>query len=179
MSRLIPDALEGLFRIAWRGHGLALLACLGLAASGCSSSPQHAGDATTEAAPTAATSPGEPIQAPVAEVASAKTPAAPNGTTGAKSRRTRNSRPATPPKPATVDTAESPLGRVVTANLILKFAVIDFSLRPMPAIGVEMLLYRGTQRVGQVRISGPVLDGHIVADIIAGDAATGDEVRLD
>lgn len=179
MSRLIPDTLEALFRTAWRGHGLALVACVSLAASGCSSSPQHAGDATTEAAPAAATGPGESIQAPGAAVATAKPPPAPNETTGAKSRRPRSGRPATPPKPATVDTAESPLGRVVTANLILKFAVIDFSLRPMPAIGVEMLLYRGAQRVGQVRISGPVLDGHIVADIIAGDAATGDEVRLD
>jgi len=91
----------------------------------------------------------------------------------------RSGRPAASTKPSTVDAAEVPFGHVVTANLLLKFVVLDFSLRPLPVIGQTLQLYRNGQRVGELRVSGPELDGHIVADITAGDAASGDEARLD
>ena len=79
--------------------------------------------------------------------------------------------------PTTVDTAESPFGRVVSANLPLQFVVLDFSLRPLPSIDQRMSLYRKGQKVGEVKISGPILNGNVVADIVAGDAQIGDEVR--
>lgn len=162
-----------------RGLPVLLAASLCLVLAGCASTSGTADAADPN--PAAAESHSAGTDAGGASVSDARTPAAAGAgaPAGSGAKRPRSGRPAPPPKPATVDTAEAPLGRVVTANLVLKFAVIDFSLRPMPAVGVEMQLYRGVQRVGQVRISGPVLDGHIVADIIAGDAATGDEVRLD
>jgi hypothetical protein len=42
-----------------------------------------------------------------------------------------------------------------------------------------MNLYRNGLKVGELRVTGPQQDANIVADVITGDAAAGDEVRVD
>jgi hypothetical protein len=69
------------------------------------------------------------------------------------------------------------VGRVVSANARGRFAILNFPLTRMPAVDTRMFVYRNGQIVGEVRISGPQKDDNIVADVFAGEAAPGDEVR--
>jgi len=70
-------------------------------------------------------------------------------------------------------------GRVVSVNPKLRFVVLDFSLNPLPPIDQRLNVYRQGQKVGEVKISGPARNSHIVADIVAGNAQPGDRVRDD
>jgi hypothetical protein len=69
------------------------------------------------------------------------------------------------------------VGRVATVNLPLRFVVLDFSLNPSPATGDRLNVYRRGQKVGEVNVTGPELNHNIAADIVAGEAQPGDEVR--
>lgn len=68
-------------------------------------------------------------------------------------------------------------GKVVSFNTDLRFAVLNFSVARMPAINQTLFLYRDGLKVGEVRITGPQKDDNIVADLVAGEARAGDEVR--
>ena len=68
-------------------------------------------------------------------------------------------------------------GKVASVNAALRFAVLDFYLTQLPPIEQRLGVYRQGQKVGEVKISGPVRDHNIVADITAGEAQPGDEVR--
>jgi hypothetical protein len=68
-------------------------------------------------------------------------------------------------------------GKVARANQNLRFVVLAFPITRMPAIEQRLVVYRGGLKVGEVKISGPQQDENIVADIVAGDADAGDEVR--
>lgn len=70
-------------------------------------------------------------------------------------------------------------GTVVKVNKKLRFAVLEFSLHPMPAIGQQLFLYRRGQKVAQIKVTGPVRGQTVVADIVEGNAAENDEVRAD
>jgi len=91
-----------------------------------------------------------------------------------------------PPQPATIDPARTNGGLIVTpdeglrgkvqsANENLRFAVLTFMGR-MPEIDQRLIVYRRGLKVGEVRITGPREDSNIVADIVAGEAAAGDDV---
>ncbi|MBU6399956.1 MAG: hypothetical protein KGS61_06540 [Verrucomicrobia bacterium] len=69
------------------------------------------------------------------------------------------------------------IGRVASVNPSLRFVVLDFSLNRLPALGQPLNVYRQGQKVGELRVSGPVLDNHVVADVVAGAAQPGDQVR--
>jgi hypothetical protein len=69
------------------------------------------------------------------------------------------------------------LGRVIAVNVTGQFVVIDFAPGAMPTTGRRMQVVRQGQKVGEVRISGPSRNFNIAADILAGEAAVGDEVR--
>ena len=59
-----------------------------------------------------------------------------------------------------------------------RFVVLRFPAGRMPAIGQRLFLYHDGLKAGEVKISGPQDDNYnIVADLIAGDAQAGDEVR--
>ena len=47
----------------------------------------------------------------------------------------------------------------------------------LPALEQRLIVYRGGLKVGEVKVSGPQQDDNIVADIVAGQAEAGDEVR--
>lgn len=69
-------------------------------------------------------------------------------------------------------------GTVVSVNSVGRFVVLRFAGGSLPAVGQELSVYRQGLKVGEVMISGPQRDDHIVADIVAGEARVGDEVRL-
>lgn len=70
-------------------------------------------------------------------------------------------------------------GKVASVNPTLRFIVMDFPLRRMPAFEQRLNVYRGGQKVGEVKVTGPSLDTTIAGDIIMGEAQIGDEVRED
>lgn len=69
------------------------------------------------------------------------------------------------------------VGKVATFNAIGRFAVLNFSVTRMPAVGQTLFLYRDNLKVGEVKITGPQKDDNIVADLVSGEGAVGDEVR--
>ena len=84
--------------------------------------------------------------------------------------------PARPSRPTVQAIVES-RGRIVVVRPLSRFVVIDFGIDNLPPLGQEMAVYRNGVRVGTVRISGPSMGSMIVADVLAGDARVGDEVR--
>jgi hypothetical protein len=85
------------------------------------------------------------------------------------------------PKPgAPVVTADLRIsGRVKTVNVKGRFVFLSFPVVSMPAVGECLSIYRDGLKVGVVRVTGPQRDEYIVADIVAGGAHEGDEVRSD
>ena len=70
-------------------------------------------------------------------------------------------------------------GTVVKVNQKLRFAVLEFPLHPMPAIGQHLFLYRRGQKVARIQVTGPVRGQTVIADILEGSAEENDEVRAD
>jgi hypothetical protein len=70
-------------------------------------------------------------------------------------------------------------GKIASVNPSLRYVVVDFYSSQVPKIDQRMSVYRQGQKIGEIKITGPELSHNIAADIIAGDAKVGDEVRLD
>src|SRR5262249_45692898 len=87
--------------------------------------------------------------------------------------------PSGAPSPAGKKVIISPslalVGKVVSVNTNLRFAVLDFPPGIMPTVGQQLSVYRGEQKVGEVKVSGPQRDTNIAADITAGQAQVGDQ----
>ncbi|MSU22004.1 MAG: hypothetical protein EXS30_11490 [Pedosphaera sp.] len=98
---------------------------------------------------------------------SAKTSASPQAKTGAA-----------PRTPQATPVSRS-AGKVVALNSNLRFVVVDFFLSQLPSVDQRLSVYRQGLKVADVKISGPERSNNIVADIIAGEAKVGDEVRSD
>ena len=75
-------------------------------------------------------------------------------------------------KPADVLT-----GKVSSYNSVGGFAVLNFPVTKMPAVGQKLSVYRAGLKVGEVKITGPQKDDNIVADLAKGEIKVGDEVR--
>lgn len=77
--------------------------------------------------------------------------------------------------------AVSPLpfvhGTIRMVNEDLKFIVFDFALDQFPSHGQFLGVYRGDEKVGEVRVSGPTQQTYTAADIVSGDIRVGDKVR--
>lgn len=87
-----------------------------------------------------------------------------------------------PPKPEPesklIVTPENMLvGTVATYNTAGRFVVLDFPVGKLPALDQVMFVYRQGLKVGEIRITGPERDHNTVADLVAGEARKGDEVR--
>jgi hypothetical protein len=68
--------------------------------------------------------------------------------------------------------------RVISYNEAGRFVVLSFPIRQMPNADQIFFLYRGGLKTGEVKITGPQDDNNnIVADVVAGGAQAGDEVR--
>ena len=68
-------------------------------------------------------------------------------------------------------------GKVVRYNDAGRFVVLDFPLGRTPSVEQRMFLYRRGLKVGEIKITGPQIENHIVADLTTGEAQQGDEVR--
>ena len=88
------------------------------------------------------------------------------------------------PAPAPVEAPmlmpdEAVQGRVVSVNPPLRYVVMDFPVRNFPVLDQRLSVYRDGQKIGEVRVTGPILGTAAAGDILAGQAAVGDEVRED
>lgn len=70
-------------------------------------------------------------------------------------------------------------GRVARVNPQARTVVLSFPLGWLPALERRLNVYRQGVKVGEVKVTGPQMDTNIAADLIAGEAAAGDEVRED
>jgi hypothetical protein len=68
-------------------------------------------------------------------------------------------------------------GRVAKVNHDLNFVIIDFTNTRQPKLEQRLSIYRVGQKVGEVVVSGPFRNTTVAADIVAGEAKYGDEVR--
>ncbi len=79
--------------------------------------------------------------------------------------------------PAIVTPDYSLTARVVTYNPAGRFVVLGFPVGQMPRLDQGLFLYRNGIKVGEIKVTGPQRDNNIVADLVNGEAQTGDEVR--
>ena len=89
----------------------------------------------------------------------------------------RTNRVAITPRYPAINPVTPVQGRVTFVNARFRFVIVDFAFHQMPRLEQRLGVYRGGERVGEVRISGPADGSTIVADIMSGDAGAGDQVR--
>jgi hypothetical protein len=93
------------------------------------------------------------------------------------------SAPAPPPNgapPIIVTPGQGTTGRVTSINPAVRYVVVSYAVGiPLPPIEQRLSVYRAGLKVAEIKVSGPNLDTHIVADIVAGECKVGDEVRGD
>lgn len=80
-------------------------------------------------------------------------------------------------KPTIIPVVNAPIGQVASVHTALRFVILDFPLHPMPEMDQRLFIYRENQKVGEVKVTGPVHGRTTAADIIAGEALKGDGVR--
>jgi hypothetical protein len=71
------------------------------------------------------------------------------------------------------------VGTLVSVDTKLRFVVADFGFNPLPTVGQRLGVYRQRQKVGELKVTGPVRESTVVADILSGEARVGDEARAD
>jgi len=69
------------------------------------------------------------------------------------------------------------VGKVVRFNSEGRFVVLNFPIGHLPGVDQRLNVYRQGLKVGEVKVTGPQRDDNTVADIVAGEAQVGDEVR--
>jgi hypothetical protein len=94
-----------------------------------------------------------------------------------KSSKSKSARPAESRTAAIVTPDNSLTAKVISYNSVGRFVVLNFPAGQVPKMDHTVFLYRGGLKVAEARITGPQNDNNIVADLVAGDAQTGDEVR--
>jgi len=115
-----------------------------------------------------------PVATPAAPAKSA--PAA----TPVASASSNPSQPATskPPKtPSIVTPDTSWAAKVVSYNSVGRFVVLNFPLGQNPKMDQTVFVYRNGLKVGELKITGPQRDNNVVADLVSGEARSGDEAR--
>ena len=72
----------------------------------------------------------------------------------------------------------APTGRVALLNAGSRFVILRYPIGKLPRVGQRLGVYRNGMRVGELIVTEPQHDQNTAADIVAGEAQTGDEVRL-
>lgn len=89
--------------------------------------------------------------------------------------------PATEVVSGNLNPAPSPsillVGKVILVRPSAQFVVLNFPVGHLPKVEQRLFLYRGNARVGEVKVSAWQSDDDVVADIVSGDVAVGDEAR--
>jgi hypothetical protein len=92
-----------------------------------------------------------------------------------------NPKSSTAPKPKTsaaVITPDfKPTGKIVMFNDQARFAVVNFAFGAMPKADDHLAVYRKGLKVGDLRATAQQKDNNVIADLMAGSAQKGDEVR--
>ncbi len=85
------------------------------------------------------------------------------------------------PAPAASQTIVTPddslAAKVIKVNTVGRFVVLNFPEGRLPKLEQHLFLYRAGLKVAEVKVVGPQQETSIVADIISGDAQSGDTVR--
>jgi hypothetical protein len=81
--------------------------------------------------------------------------------------------------PAVIRPLDGNLATVVQVHERLRFVVLDYSLSAMPPSGTSLEVYRGSRRIGRVRLSRWSGPGTAAADVVEGGPQIGDIVRPD
>ena len=84
---------------------------------------------------------------------------------------------ATAPSTLIVTPGSGLAGKVARYNDAGRFVVLEFSAGRMPAPEQRLSVYRDGLKVGELKVTGPQRDNHVVADVTNGEAQAGDEVR--
>jgi hypothetical protein len=71
----------------------------------------------------------------------------------------------------------SPMGTVARVNVPARFVILTFPVGTLPSVGTELFVYRHGLKVGEVKVTPPQNSNNTAADIVAGEAAIGDETR--
>lgn len=90
-----------------------------------------------------------------------------------------NSGDSTSGSPTIIPVVNSPIGQVSSVHAALRFVILDFPLHPMPELDRRLFIYREQQKVGVVKVTGPSRGRTIAADLIEGEAKSGDRIRPD
>ena len=69
------------------------------------------------------------------------------------------------------------VGKVALVNATARHVVLNFPLGRMPAVEQRLDLYRRGLKVGEVKATNFRRENNVVADMVAGEAAVGDEAR--
>lgn len=69
------------------------------------------------------------------------------------------------------------IAKVLAVNERLRFVVLDYSLNPIPEFGRRLEVLRNGQKVGLLKITGPVSGMTTAADLVSGEARAGDLAR--
>lgn len=72
----------------------------------------------------------------------------------------------------------SPTGSVARVNSAARFVILTFPVGQMPQVGQLLYVYRHGLKVGEIRVTAPQQDDNTAADIVSGEAALGDEIRV-
>ena len=98
----------------------------------------------------------------------------PGPAAGAESKATGTNAVVLPPP---IEPLDGAVGRVVRVQSELRFVVVDYSLNRMPEPDRMLAVYRGGEVVGRLKAGRFRRETTLVADIVSGSAAEGDEVR--
>ncbi len=91
---------------------------------------------------------------------------------------TEGVRRASTPKPGVAPAAPTN-GKVALVNAQLRYVILEFGMARVPTPGQRFAIFRGSEKVGQIRISNETIGSNVAADIIMGDLRVGDEVRAE
>jgi hypothetical protein len=80
-------------------------------------------------------------------------------------------------QPLIVTLENAVAGKVALVNTTARFVVLNFPIEKMAAVEQRLNVYRRGLKVGEVKVTGPQREDNIVADLVAGEAEVGDEVR--
>jgi len=80
------------------------------------------------------------------------------------------------PKPI-ITPEVSHTGKVARLNVAGQFVVLSFPVGYLPPSQQSLSVYRAGLKVGEVRVTEWRRDENVVADIVAGEAQAGDEIR--
>lgn len=68
-------------------------------------------------------------------------------------------------------------GTIILVNASARTVVLSCPIGRVPPLGTRMTLYRQGLKVGQIKVTGPVMDYNIVADLLEGEAQMQDLAR--